>query len=130
MKIPEQYLPIMPYLIVKNAKQFMDFAKEVFEATEQLITPAGNDKIMHGELKIHDAVIMFADASDTWKEKTSAMYIYVTDADKTYHSAINKGAKNLQSPEKKGYGYTAGFEDPFGNQWYVVEAEEIKVNIQ
>ena len=53
----------------------MDFAKEVFDVTEQLIVPADNDKIMHGELKIHDAVIMFAGASDSGKEKTAAMYM-------------------------------------------------------
>ena len=93
----------------------MDFAKEVFDVTEQLIVPADNDKIMHGELKIHDAVIMFAGASDSGKEKTAAMYMYVNDVNNTYHSALGNGAKNLQAPEKKEYGYTAGFEDPFTN---------------
>jgi uncharacterized glyoxalase superfamily protein PhnB len=117
MKMPEQYLPVMPYLIVKDAKKFMDFVKEVFNATEQLVMPADSDKIMHGELKIYDAVIMFADASDSWKEKTAAMYIHVDNVNDTYHLALKKGAKILQPPEKKEYGYTAGFEDPFTNQW-------------
>ena len=124
MKIPEQYLPVMPYLIVKNAKKFMAFAKEVFNATEQLIVPAEDDKIMHGELKIHDAVIMFADASDTWNEKTAAMYMYVDNVNNIYHLALGNGATNLQAPEKKEYGYTAGFVDAFGNQWFIVEAEK------
>ncbi len=48
MKIPGQYLPVMPYLIVKDAKKFMDFVKEVFNATEQLVAPADDGKIMHG----------------------------------------------------------------------------------
>jgi len=56
---------------------------------------------MHGELKIHDAVIMFADALESWKEKTAAMYIYVDDVNNIYHLALKKGAKNLQAPEKK-----------------------------
>ena len=48
MKITEQYLPVMPCLNVKDAKKFMDFVKEVFNATGQLVVPAGDDKIMHG----------------------------------------------------------------------------------
>jgi uncharacterized glyoxalase superfamily protein PhnB len=64
---------------------------------------------MHGELKIHDALIMFADASDSGEEKTAAIYIYVDNVKNTYQSALKKGAKNLQAPEKKEYGYTAGF---------------------
>ena len=124
MKIPQQYLPVMPYLIVNNAKEFIGFAKSVFGATEQLIVPTEDNKIRHGELKIYDAVIMFADAGDDWKEKTAAMYIYVEDVNNVYKSALNKAAKSLQPPEKKEYGYNAGFEDPFGNQWFIVEPEQ------
>jgi uncharacterized glyoxalase superfamily protein PhnB len=29
-------------------KKFMDFVKEVFNAAEQLVAPAGDGKIMHG----------------------------------------------------------------------------------
>jgi uncharacterized glyoxalase superfamily protein PhnB len=35
----------MPYLIVKDAKKFIDFVKEIFSATEQLVAPADDDKI-------------------------------------------------------------------------------------
>ena len=58
---------------------------------------------------------MFADALESWKEKTATMYIYVDDVNNIYHLALKKGAKNLQAPEKKEYRYTAGFEDPFTN---------------
>src|SRR5688500_1969834 len=124
MNIPQQYLPVMPYLILNTAKAFIEFAKAVFGANEQLIVPADNDKIMHGELKIHDAVIMFADAGDNWKEKTAAMYIYVDDVKNVYNKAMVHSCKSLQPPEQKEYGYTAGFEDPFGNHWFIVEPEK------
>ncbi|WP_224998619.1 glyoxalase/bleomycin resistance/extradiol dioxygenase family protein [Cesiribacter sp. SM1] len=123
MKIPAQYLPLMPYLILKNAKAFSDFAKTVFGAKEQLTVPAADGSIMHAELKIHDAVIMLAQAGDNWSEKTAGMYIYVEDVDSVYHAAINGGAQSLMEPQKKDYGYTAGFNDPFGNQWWIVAAE-------
>ena len=124
MKIPEQYLPIMPYLIVRNPGAFAEFMKSVFNATEQLIVPSEDGNIMHGELRIHDAVVMFAGASDTWGEKTAGMYIYVFNVNSIYSSAITHGAKELMPPEKKEYGYTAGFQDPFGNQWWIVEGEK------
>lgn len=124
MKIPSHYLPVMPYLIVRNAKTFFEFTQAVFGATEQLLAPTDDGKIMHGEIKIGDAVIMFADAGDNWKEKTAGMYIYVSDVDAVYNTAIRKGAKSLGPPMKKDYGYTAEFEDPFGNFWFLTQAEK------
>lgn len=124
MKIPEQYLPIMPYLILKDTKGFLEFTKDVFGAEEQLTVPAEDEKIMHGEIRIFDAVVMFGNAGENWKEKTAAMYMYVQDVDKTYQLAVDHDAKSLERPSKKEYGYNASFEDPFGNQWFIVEAEK------
>ena len=121
MKIPEQYLPVMPYLMVDNAQGLLSFAKTVFGATEQLIVPTEDDKIMHGEIRIGDAVIMFADATDQWKTKPAAMYMYVKDVKEVYNSALKNGAKNLEEPGQKDYGFSAGFEDPYGNHWFVAE---------
>jgi PhnB protein len=123
MDIPKQYLPIMPYLIVRNARAFLEFSKSVFSAKEQLIAAGEGDQIMHGEIRIHDAVIMFGDASDQWKEKSAAMYLYVEDVDEVYKNALNNKARSLDAPAKKDYGYTAGFEDPFGNHWFIVQAD-------
>lgn len=120
MKIPENYLPVMPYLILDKATAFLNFAKNVFGAKEQLIIPGEDGRsIMHGEIKIHDAVIMFANSTEVWKQKTSGMFIFVDNLDTVYMKALEGGATSLQQPEKKEYGYTAGFEDPFGNQWWI-----------
>ncbi len=54
----------MPYLVLNDGKGFAEFAKSVFGATEQLIAPTDDNKIGHGELKIYDAVIMFANSGD------------------------------------------------------------------
>lgn len=114
----------MPYLIVNNARAFFEFAQSVFRATEQLIAPVDDNTVMHGELKIHDAVIMFADANNNWAAKTAAMYIYVDNVNSVYNLAMNNSAKSLTPPEQKDYGYTAGFEDPFGNHWFIVEPKK------
>lgn len=114
----------MPYLIVTNAKAFAGFAKAVFGATEQLIVPDDDSKkIIHGELKINESVIMFAESTDSYKEKTAGLYTYVDDVERVYNAAIEAGAKSLVPATKREYGASAGFEDPFGNQWWIVQAE-------
>jgi PhnB protein len=121
MKIPKEYLPVMPYLIIKNAKAFKEFMMSVFGATEQLIVPRDEHLIMHGELRIGDAVIMYADSTEKYKERPSGMFIYMENVDNTYKAAMEKGTKNLMIPQTMDYGYTAGFEDAWGNQWWIVQ---------
>ncbi len=123
MKIPEQYLPVMPYLILKDAPAFLRFAKEVFDASEQIVVPGEGDReIMHAEIRIGDAVIMFGQAGDQWSEKPAGMFIYVSSVDAIHEKARQSGCKILVEPNHQDYGYTSGFEDPFGNQWWIVEA--------
>ena len=124
MRIPTQYLPLMPYLIVQQAEEFSQFAKTVFGATEQALHKASNGMVMHGELRINQAVVMFSEASEAWPEKTAALYMYVTDVDQVYKKGLAQGAKNLHTPQQKDYGYSAGFVDPFGNHWFIVAAEK------
>lgn len=123
MKIPAQYLPVIPYLILNESSKFLEFAKYVFAATEQHITRLENGEIMHGEVRIFDAVIMFAQANENWGNKPAGMFLYVENVDQTYDAGLRQNAISLMPPEKKDYGYTAGFEDPFGNQWWLVQGE-------
>ena len=123
MHIPKQYLPIMPYLIIPNAKAFVTFMKNVFNSTEQLIVPRTEDLIAHGELTVGDGVIMFADATDQFKTRSAGMFVYIQSVDDTYNKAMANGATTLTAPAKQEYGYTAGFQDAWGNQWWVVEPE-------
>jgi len=121
MNIPEQYLPVMPYLILPDAAAFHVFMKEVFAAEDQLILPDDQKRIMHGELRIGKAVIMFAEATEQWKARSAGMFIYVENVDTIYTNAMKAGAKDLMPPEQRDYGYTAGVEDRWGNQWWLVQ---------
>ena len=125
MNLPNNYLPVMPYLVLDKAYEFMEFCKYVFGATEQMIVPGQDDTraIMHGELKIHDAVIMFANSNESWKQKTSGMFIFVANVDDVYKKALESRSTSLQQPVKQDYGYSAGFEDPFGNHWWITQGE-------
>lgn len=124
MKIPKQYLPVVPYLIVNDSAAFLQLAKEVFGATEQHITRYDNGEIRHGEIRIHDAVIMFSQANESWASKPAGMFLYVDNVDKVYQAGLRHGGISLTQPSQQDYGYTAGFEDPYGNQWWLVEGEK------
>ena len=76
---------------------------------------------MHGELRIGDAVIMFAEAGGQFTVMNAGMYIHVDDADITYQKALDAGAVTVegQEPSDKDYGRTCGVTDPFGNTWWI-----------
>lgn len=113
----------MPYLIVPNANQFIEFMKEVFGATVQHLTPRSEGIIMHGELRIGESVIMFADTTEQFTSRPAGIFIYVESTDETFKKAMVTGATSIMKPMKQPYGYTCGFHDPFGNDWWPTEAE-------
>lgn len=116
MNIPSNYLPVMPYIIINDASAFLEFTKKVFNASEKIIVPGeGERKIMHGEIKIFDAVIMFADKPEGLTERPCGMFIYVENVDAVYEKAMTEKAMSLMPPMQQEYGYTAGFQDAFGN---------------
>lgn len=122
MDYPDYYLPVMPYLILDDAAGFLEFAKAVFDAEEKMIVPGDTDrKIMHGEITIGKAAIMFAGATSQWSQKTSGMFLFVDDVDRVFQKASENKAKILTPPTQQEYGYSAGFEDPFGNQWWITK---------
>ena len=111
----------MPYLIILDATAFVKFMKTVFNATEQLIIPRAENLIMHGELRVGNGIIMFADATEQFKERPAGMFVYIPSVNDTYNKAIANGATVLTPPARQEYGYTAGFQDSWGNQWWIVE---------
>lgn len=123
MKIPPQYNRLMPYLIIPDAPGFIAFMKEVFAAREQVLVPRSEGIIMHGELRMGDSVIMFADATPEFAARPAGMFIYVEDVRDTYSKAMAAGAISVMEPGQQSYGFTCGFKDPFGNDWWPTQGE-------
>lgn len=121
MKIPKGHQPVMPYLILKNAADFIDFTKAVFDATEVFKSYRDNDnqQIMHAEVQIHGCNIMFADMNEFYGVATANLFIYVDDADQTVARALKQGATIINEVADQDYGRSGGIEDPFGNVWWV-----------
>lgn len=121
MKVPSYYLPIMPYLIVNKAYDFIDFVQKVFKGKTELIVPREEGVIMHAEITIGKAAIMFCDATEIYTPRPAGMFILIENVDEVYNTALANGAVPLQEPGDREYGYTAGFQDAFGNQWWLTK---------
>lgn len=119
MKIPDNYLPVMPYLLVKDAYKFLEFSKKILGATQQYLAERSPGVVMHAELRIEQAVIMFADATDAYPEFPGSMFLYISDVDGVHKRAEAAGLKILQPLEDRDYGRGFGFADDFGNNWWV-----------
>ncbi len=122
MRIPEQYNQLMPYLILKGTSNFRKFMTDVFQVKQQMLVPTKDgDNIMHGEIRVGNAVIMFAEASEDFPVMNAGMFIYVEDVDATYNKALECGATLIpgQEPADKDYGRSCGVTDPFGNTWWI-----------
>ena len=122
MTTPQYYLPIMPYILVNDAKGFLSFTKKVFNADEKMLVPREDGTIMHAEIAIGKAIIMFAQADEkTFKSFPCSMFLLIEDVDKIYHLALENGATSLQVPGDMDYGRSAGIMDAFGNMWWLTQ---------
>lgn len=121
MPVPDTYNPVMPYLVLKNAGDFLHFMKVVFNATEQLIVPGEHGHIKHGEIRVGEATIMFADASNEEAIVTCGVCLLTPYIEEIYYRALDYGCVSVQALEHRDYGWSAGFRDHFGNTWWLLE---------
>src|SRR6187402_120911 len=118
MNIPKDHQQVMVYLIIKDAAAFAEFLKDVFNGI-LLNTHMREDgtTIMHGEVKIGDSTIMFAESTDQYVIQNSHFFIYVNDADTTYARVIEYGGTSVTEVSDQSYGRSGGVMDRFGNTW-------------
>jgi PhnB protein len=119
LNFPTDYQQVMPYLIIKNASGFVEFVKDVFDATERVRHMRDEFTIMHGEVAIGESVIMFADATPPYEPRPAGMFVYVADADAAYEKAIGLGATSLMPVCDQQYGRSGGIVDAYGNTWWI-----------
>jgi PhnB protein len=118
--IPDGYQTVTPYLIIKGIDEFVEFLIKLFSAqlTEQLHGPRG--RTIHAEVRIGDSLIMIGEQPDGSDSKQGVLYVYTDDVDRLYQRALDYGCKSISAPQDQFYGdRSAGFEDPFGVQWWV-----------
>ncbi len=123
--IPEGYQTVMPYLILKNAQEFISFTEQVFNAVENKKNREMRDEktVRHSEIQIGDSTIMFADSTEQFKPQPGSLFIYVDDADDAFKKAIAHGASAINEVADQSYGRSGGVEDSNGNSWWITSVK-------
>jgi PhnB protein len=111
---------ITPSLFAVGAGACLDYLKRAFgaEELESHATPDG--VVRYAAARIGDSVVELGEAHGQWQPMPSALYLYVSDADALYASALAAGGTSLLPPTDQGYGdRNAWVKDPFGHTWYL-----------
>lgn len=117
---PSTYNSVSPYFVVKGAQRFIDFLKEVFDASELRRYDLPDGLVMHAEVQIDDSVIMVADANENYPPHQLMNHVYVPDAQATYRKALAAGCEGVEEPVRKDDPDLRGsFKDFAGNFWSV-----------
>ncbi|TDO71086.1 putative glyoxalase superfamily protein PhnB [Flavobacterium chryseum] len=125
MNIPKNHQTVMPYLIVNDALKFIDFTKTVFNAiTLQAPLLREDGTVQYAEVTLNGSTIMVTDVTKDWNKETANLFVYVPNADETFHKAIEEGAEILMGLSDQDYGRTCGVTDPFGNVWWITSVNK------
>ncbi len=126
MKITSAPLPhgkqtVTPYIIIKDAAQFIDFLKRAFDAFEFGRVENSDGSIGHAEVRVGSSTLMIADGKKEWRDTPVFLSIYVDDADEVFAQALKAGA--AQVTEMTTFNIlgdrTGRIRDPFGNIWWI-----------
>ena len=117
---PDGYTSVAPYLIVDGAADTIAFLQRVFGAVELRRFGDDHERLVHGEVRIDDTVVMVADSAGPWTPTAAHVHVYVPDVDAAYRRALEAGATSLQEPVKKADEDTrGGVKDPRGVSWWI-----------
>ena len=119
MPIPTQYQTVIPYLIINDALNFLDFMQNLFGAEIVSKQMHNETTLMHAELKVGNATIMCGAANAEWQPLNSSLFIYVDDADTSYAKALELGCTSIMELSNQNYGRTCGVKDAYGNIWWI-----------
>ena len=126
--IPDGYHTLTPYLVVKGAKEAMEFYAKAFGAKEvyKMLDPTG--RIANAEMRVGNSMLMLADENPEFAHKSPAAFggspvtfvLYVEDCDTVFNRAVEAGGSVERPLTTQFYGdRSGGVKDPFGYVWYV-----------
>jgi PhnB protein len=109
---------VLPYLHPEDARKQIDFLQRAFGAEEMMVVEAGG-RIMHGALRIGDAVVELGEPENRAGIPTNGMFLFVDDVDAVYARALEAGAMSYRTPEDLPYGMRSALvRDPAGYFWW------------
>lgn len=118
--VPEGFQTVTPFLVVDNARKFIEFIEKAFDARVTFISKRDEKKIMHATATIGSSTIMIADAMEGTPAQTAMLYLYLEDVDGVFKKAVDARATSVREPKTEFYGDCAGaVKDEWGNVWWI-----------
>jgi PhnB protein len=126
--VPKGYTAVTASLVCKDAGAAMDFYAKAFGAKDRGRLTTSNGIVVHGELRIGDAVIMLGEEMPemgahsplTIGGSPVTLMLYVKDVDAAYARATAAGCTTLMPPANMFWGDRyCRVADPFGHQWAI-----------
>ena len=111
--IPKGYHSLTPTIVVKDARQAIDFYRQALGAEVRSVMPGPDGKgIMHAEIQIGDSVVMLGEASPYNPIRSAQIlggspvnfFLYLSDVDGAYRTAVASGAVGQAPPEDQFWG--------------------------
>jgi uncharacterized glyoxalase superfamily protein PhnB len=97
---PAGYATVSPFIIAHDANGLIGFLKQVFRASERPEARTLDDDglLLHAELAIGNATIMFGERKPGWPFTPSLLQVYVDDVETTLSVARQLGATVVTEP--------------------------------
>jgi PhnB protein len=123
--LPDNYPPASPMLAIRDAAAAMEFYKRAFGAVEVMRMADSDGKVVHGEIRIGQALVMLAEENPDYNRSPQTLggtsvilNVYVANVDEMFAAATAAGAKVVFPLADQFYGDRSGrLEDPFGHMW-------------
>ena len=131
--MPEGYSGVTAYLVIRGAREAIEFYKKVFGAEERMVLQTSDGLIGHAELKLAGGLLMLADevpemeilAPPSIGGSATGLMVYVNDVDSIFEAAIEAGATQFKPVCDQFYGERSGtLDDPFGHRWTIASRIE------
>lgn len=117
---PDGFTRVTPYPTVAGARKLLDFLVVVFDAEVADRFDRSDGTLVHATVRIGDACVEVAEATEEWGPTPAAIHVYVPDVARTHQRAVENGGQALHGPMEMEYGERASaVRDPFGNSWYI-----------
>lgn len=126
--IPDGYHTVTPYIIVKGARQALDFYQKALGASVRMCMDGPGGAVAHAELEIGGSPIMLGEENPHWGAVSpttlggtpTGICLYVTDCDALFTQAVAAGASVVKPLADQFYGDRSGTVlDPFGHKWTI-----------
>jgi Uncharacterized protein conserved in bacteria len=127
--IPEGFHSLTPAINVNGGAEAIEFYKRAFDAVERHRLAGPDGAIMHAEITIGDSILMLADESPQWGNRSAktiggtpvTLCLYVKDCDAVFDQAVGAGATIEMPVSDMFWGDRSGAVlDPFGLKWMIL----------